>query len=55
MDSADILETYVYRLGIGNMRFSYAAAVGLFQNVIAFLFVFLTDRFSKKIGQEGIW
>jgi putative aldouronate transport system permease protein len=55
MDSADILETYVYRLGIGNMRFSYAAAVGLFQNVIALLFVLLTDRFSKKIGQEGIW
>jgi putative aldouronate transport system permease protein len=55
MDSADILETYVYRLGIGNMRFSYAAAVGLFQNIIALLFVLLTDRFSKKIGQEGIW
>jgi putative aldouronate transport system permease protein len=55
MDTADILETYVYRLGIGNMRFSYAAAVGLFQNIIALLFVLLTDRFSKKIGQEGIW
>jgi putative aldouronate transport system permease protein len=55
IDSADILETYVYRLGIGNMRFSYAAAVGFFQNVLALLFVILTDRFAKKIGQDGLW
>jgi putative aldouronate transport system permease protein len=55
MDSADILETYVYRLGIGNMRFSYAAAVGFFQNVLALFFVIITDRFAKKIGQDGLW
>jgi putative aldouronate transport system permease protein len=55
MDSADILETYVYRLGIGNMRFSYAAAVGLFQNIISLVFVLLANRFSRRIGQEGLW
>jgi putative aldouronate transport system permease protein len=54
-ETSDILDTYVYRLGIGDMRYSLATAVGLFKNVIGFLLVIGTNIISKKITDSGIW
>lgn len=51
----DVLSTYVYRKGILNMKYSYATAVGLFQNILAFILVFLTNRIAKQFGEFGIW
>lgn len=51
----DVLSTYVYRKGIGSMQYSYATIVGLFQNVLAFILVFLTNKAASRIGEYGIW
>ncbi|MDS3681311.1 ABC transporter permease subunit [Streptococcus pneumoniae] len=51
---SDILSTYVYRQGILNSDFSYSAAVGLFNNIVALLFVLLANKIAKKLGEEGI-
>ena len=55
METADILDTYVYRTGLGSMRFSFATAVGLFKNGIGFFLVLMTNFISKKISGSGIW
>ena len=55
MDRLDIIDTYVYRLGIESNRYSYSTAVGLFKNVINLLLVLLTNAFAKKIGQTGLF
>ncbi len=56
MDSADILDTYVYRLGINNMQFSYSSAVNLFQNVIGLVLVMVANLLVKRLSdsEEGI-
>ncbi|VSF32196.1 protein LplB [Streptococcus pneumoniae] len=51
---SDVLSTYVYRQGILNFDFSYSAAVGLFNNIVALLFVLLANKIAKKLGEEGI-
>ncbi len=51
---ADILDTYVYRIGLEQMQFSFATAVGLFKNVIAFALVLFTNYIVKRSGQEGL-
>ncbi len=51
---SDVISTYVYRQGILNSDFSYASAVGLFNNVIALLFVLAANKLAKKLGEEGI-
>lgn len=53
--TADVISTYVYRQGLEQMNFSYAAAVDLFKNIIALFFVYSTNRISKKINDYGIW
>ena len=53
--TADILGTYVYRLGIGQANFSYAAAVGLFESVVGLIFVLGSNLLSKRISGRTVW
>ena len=53
--TGDIIDTYVYRYGIGEMKYALATAVGLFKNVIAFVLVVGTNVVARKISGEGIW
>ena len=55
MDSADIIDTYVYRLGIGQMQYDYTTAVGLFKSLVAMVFVLSTNSILKKKRGEGLW
>jgi len=52
---SDVIETYVYRVGIQQAKFSFTTAVGLFKAVIGLLLVMMANRGAKKLGQEGIW
>ncbi|MCU6793773.1 ABC transporter permease subunit [Paenibacillus sp. WQ 127069] len=51
---ADILDTYVYRVGLTQLQYSFTTAVGLFKNIVAFSMVMMTNYIVKKMGQEGI-
>lgn len=52
---ADIIDTYVYRVGLVNMSYSFSTAAGLFKNIVGFAMVILTDRAAKKLGQTGLF
>lgn len=54
-ETGDIIDTYVYRRGIGDMEYSISTAVGLFKNVIGFILVTGTNFIAKRLGEGGIW
>lgn len=49
-DVADIIDTYVYRLGLINANYSYSTAVGLFKSVVALILILSVNRVVKAIG-----
>ena len=53
--TGDIIDTYVYRYGLGDMKYALATAVGLFKNLIAFVLVVGTNLITRRISGEGIW
>ena len=53
--TGDIIDTYVYRYGLGDLKYAQATAVGLFKNVIAFVLVAGTNLIARRISGEGIW
>jgi putative aldouronate transport system permease protein len=53
--TADVVSTYVYRRGIGQLDYDYATAVGLINSTISFILVFITNKISNKISGEGLW
>lgn len=54
-EKADIIDTYVYRLGLQNMKYSLATAAGLFKNLIGFTLVVTTNAVTKRINDYGLW
>ena len=54
-NTIDILDTYIYRIGIQNGQYSLASAVGLFKGLVGMALVLLTHVTSKKLTGEGVW
>ncbi|MCK9478611.1 MAG: ABC transporter permease subunit [Firmicutes bacterium] len=52
---ADVIATYVYRVGLQGMQYSYTSAIGLFQSLVGLILVLLTNFIVKKMGEGGIW
>jgi len=52
---ADVFETYVYRNGIQQSKFSYSAAVGLVKSVLALAMIVMTNKASRKLGAQGLF
>jgi putative aldouronate transport system permease protein len=53
--TADVISTYVYRVGIVSGSFSYAAAIGLFESVIGVSLVFAANTFARRVLGAGLW
>ncbi len=52
---ADIIDTYVYRIGLLETKYGFSSAIGLFKNVIALALVMGTNFLVKRFNDYGIW
>jgi putative aldouronate transport system permease protein len=52
---SEVIVTYVYKVGLTQMRFSYATAVGLLQSVLAVLMLVGANFISKRITDRGLF
>lgn len=51
----DALESYVYRIGVQGGQYSLSTAIGVFQSVIGFILITVTNKLSKVYMGEGLW
>ena len=54
-ETADIIGTYVYRMGLQSGNYSYATAVGLFQGIINLVLLTFANKASTKLSGSGLW
>lgn len=54
-ETADVISTYVYRSGIESSNYGFATAVGLFNSMINFLFVFGANMICRKVQNTSLW
>ena len=54
---ADIIDTYVYRLGLANMQYSLSTAVGLFKSVVGLIFILAVNSIIRRLGgrENSLW
>lgn len=52
---SDIIDTYVFRVGLQQGQHSLATAAGLFKTMIAGIMVYGADRLAKRLGHRGIF
>ena len=53
--TGDIIDTYVYRIGITNMQYSLATAVGLFKSVVSFTLITVSYVLAYKFADYTIF
>ena len=54
-ETADVISTYVYRVGLLNAQYSFSAAVGFFNSVINMSLLLSCNWICKKASGSGLW
>ena len=54
-DVSEVLDTFIYKKGIGDGMFSLGTAVGLFTNVINVALLLVTNKIIKLMGGDGLY
>jgi multiple sugar transport system permease protein len=54
-ETADVIATYVYRVGLSNGQYSYGAAIGLFEALIGLILVFSANAIGRRLTGNSLW
>lgn len=54
-ETADVLSTYMFRVGLSDGKYSLATAVSLFNAIISLIFVVTTNIISKRLTETALW
>lgn len=52
---AEVIETYIYKMGLSMGMYSYSTAVSLIQTVLGFALVWLTNKLAQKTTDYSLW
>jgi putative aldouronate transport system permease protein len=52
--ASNVIDTYVYQVGISEGRYSYSTAVGLFKSIIAFILLLSANFITKKLNDTSL-
>jgi putative aldouronate transport system permease protein len=52
---ADVIGTFVYRIGLGEQDYSFSTAVGVSESVVAFILILTGNGLARKFFGRGIW
>ncbi len=52
---AEVISTYVYKMGIGQQMYSYSTAIGLMNNILNFTMLIIVNKVSGKLSGISLW
>lgn len=53
--TSEVISTYVYKIGLVSMQYSYSTAINLFQSVISVILVTLVNGISRRVSETSLW
>lgn len=54
-DVADVISTYVYRIGLAGAQYSFSTAVSLLNSIVNIVFLTLTNAICNKVNGSGLF
>lgn len=55
LSRSEVLDTYIYKIGISQRRFSFTTAVGVFKSIVAVVLLTGGHLISKKCTGRGLF
>ena len=52
---AEVISTYVYKVGLVRVEYSLATAIGLFQAIVNITLLFIANTLTKAVGEKGVF
>lgn len=52
---SEVVNTYIYRIGLQNLQYSYSTAIGLFQSAVGLILILSVNRIIRSMGEKGLW
>ena len=53
--TSEIIATYVYKVGLLQVKYDYSTAVGLFNNVINVILLVIANTITKRLTENSLW
>ncbi|WCF10583.1 ABC transporter permease subunit [Paenibacillus thiaminolyticus] len=54
-ETADVISTFVYRRGVLDSDYGFTTAVGLFNSVVSFILLVVSNTISKRVSEHKLW
>ena len=54
-ETADVISSYVYRMGLQRFDWSFSTAVGLFNSCVNFVLLIVSNKISRKVSDSSLW
>ena len=54
-DTADVIASYVYRVGIIDADYGYSTAINFFNSIVNFIVLFVANTISRKLSETSLW
>jgi putative aldouronate transport system permease protein len=55
LDTAEVISTYIYKVGLITMNYSFSTAVGLFNSVVNCVLIVAVNAVVRRISETGLW
>lgn len=55
ISASEVIQTYVYKIGLLNGQYSFATAVGLFNAVINFIMLVMFNSIARRTTETSLW
>ena len=55
MDASDVISSYVYRVGLQQIKYDFGTAIGLFNSVINMIMLVIVNEIAKRVNETSLW
>ncbi|MCQ6559968.1 ABC transporter permease [Paenibacillus mendelii] len=55
LSTSEVISTYVYKIGLVHMNYSFAVAVGLFNSIIGFILIFSANLLARRFSESSLF
>lgn len=53
--TSEIISTFVYKIGLQSMNYSFSTAVGLFNSVVNLVLLATVNSIARRVGETSLW
>lgn len=55
LNVSEVISTYTYKIGLQDLQYDYATAIGLFNSIVSFTMLVIVNGISRRVSDTSLW